>query len=114
VKDFNSYQPPVPFPSSGCHSLALNSVSTSSTTPFEPSSATSMETLTVHLRLDELVDHWTLLAGESDLRQQARCAVRRDRAGGLLLWSGPHLIFHGLTARPIRRSPSHMVPAPVR
>jgi hypothetical protein len=24
---------------------------------FEPSSATSMETLTVHLRLDELVDH---------------------------------------------------------
>jgi hypothetical protein len=32
-------------------------VSTSSTTPFEPSSATGMETLTVHLRLDELVDH---------------------------------------------------------
>ena len=63
-----------------------------------------METLTLHLGFDELVDHWTLLAGESDLRRQARCAVRRDRAGGLLAWSGPHLIFHAAHSTLIRRS----------
>jgi hypothetical protein len=88
-------------------------VSTSSTTPLSRVAPQAWKTLTVHLGLDELIDHWTLLAGESDLRRQVRCAVRRDRAGGVLLWSGPHLIFHGLTAHPIRRSPSPMVPAPV-
>jgi hypothetical protein len=73
-----------------------------------------METLTVHLGLDELVDHWTLLADKSDLRWQARCAVGRDRAGGLLALVGaaPHLP-HRLTSRPIRRSPSPMALAPV-
>ena len=73
-----------------------------------------METFTVHLRLDELVDHWTLPVDESDLRQQARCAVRRDRAGGLpaLVAAAPHLP-RGFTSTPIRRSPSPMVLAPV-
>ena len=73
-----------------------------------------METLTVHLGLDELVNHATLLADKSDLHRQPRCAVGRDRAGGLpaLVAAAPHLP-RGFTSTPIRRSPSPMVLAPV-
>ena len=53
-----------------------------------------METLTVHLGLDELVNHVTLLADKSDLHRQPRCAVGRDRAGGLPALVGAHLIVH--------------------
>jgi hypothetical protein len=83
------------FPSSGCHSLALNSVSTSSTTPFEPSSATSMETLDGALE--------TRRAGRSLRRcwqTSPTCAGQRGARfvvialAAYLLWSGPHLIFH--------------------
>jgi hypothetical protein len=62
------------FPSSGCHSLVLNLVSTGSTTPLELSTTTRMETLTVHLGLDELVDHATLLEDKYYLHRQPWCA----------------------------------------
>ena len=68
------------------------------------------------LGLDELVDHQTLLADESDLRRQARCAAGRDPAGGLPALGRAHTSSASstrLTSRPIRRSPSPMVVAPV-